>query len=143
MFQVNFNDRISPVCLPYDSQLFRYGDLTGRGATITGWGKTSFNGPSSDLLQQASFEIVSQDYCKKAFEKHVTITEVYLCASNTGSTKDSCQGDSGGPLVMFEPEKKRWYLMGIVSFGKKCAEPDYPGVYSRITKFLSWIESKI
>lgn len=28
-------------------------------------------------------------------------------------------GDSGGPLVMFDPEKKRYYLIGVVSFGKK------------------------
>ena len=47
------------------------------------------------------------------------------------------QGDSGGPLYM----KRNSYLvqLGIVSWGIGCARPDSPGVYTRVTKMMSWI----
>ncbi|XP_053212679.1 proclotting enzyme-like [Panonychus citri] len=141
--KVTFNERMAPICLPYDSQLFRFGNITGRSATITGWGRTSFNGPSSQVLLQASFEIVPQEYCKDAFKKWVPISNVYLCASNVGATRDSCQGDSGGPLVMFDNSMRKWYLMGIVSFGRRCATPGFPGVYTRVPEFLDWIEKNL
>ena len=32
-------------------------------------------------------------------------------------------------------------LSGIVSFGNGCAQPDYPGIYTRIEHYISWIES--
>lgn len=48
------------------------------------------------------------------------------------------QGDSGGPLIMWGDDG-RYYLMGIVSFGKKCATPGYPGAYTRVTKQLEWL----
>lgn len=34
----------------------------------------------------------------------------------------------------------RWELVGIVSHGINCAAPSKPGVYTRLTHFLIWIE---
>lgn len=112
---VRFNDRISPVCLPYDSQLIRTKSLTGRSAmskfdfwqfwksephyfsslTVTGWGATSYGGSSSPTLLQATLKVVNPNFCKNAFQKYMVITDEYLCAASEGFDKDSCQGDSG------------------------------------------------
>lgn len=52
------------------------------------------------------------------------------------------QGDSGGPLqVPFNAGCSRLYLqIGIVSFGEGCAFPDTPGVYTKVSFFIPWIE---
>ena len=42
----------------------------------------------------------------------------------------SSQGDSGGGLVMRTADGS-YTLSGIVSFGKGCGDPRYPGVYTR------------
>lgn len=59
-----------------------------------------------------------------------------ICAYADG--KDSCQGDSGGPLVA--KENGRYAIVGVVSYGHKCAEKGFPGVYARVTKNMDWIK---
>ncbi|GFR16481.1 proclotting enzyme [Trichonephila clavata] len=137
---VRFHDDISPVCLPFDS-LYNY-NLTGKISYVTGFGTTAFNGPSSDVLMEVGFDIQSQDLCRKAYERELNITEEYLCAGMMDGSKDSCQGDSGGPLVAVGKENK-YYLVGVVSFGKLCAQPGYPGVYTRVTKYLDWLRTNL
>ena len=49
----------------------------------------------------------------------------------------SFQGDSGGALMF--PKGAYYYAIGIVSFGFRCAEAGFPGVYTRVTHFLDFI----
>lgn len=45
----------------------------------------------------------------------------------------SKQGDSGGPMLVAGVQ------VGITSFGIGCANPNFAGVYTRVTKYVSWI----
>ncbi len=54
---------------------------------------------------------------------------------------DTCQGDSGGPLMAFV--NNTWILAGLTSFGYGCAEAGYPGVYTRVSSFISFINTNI
>lgn len=51
------------------------------------------------------------------------------------------QGDSGGPLQVENFNESGMFMQfGITSFGKFCGDKDTPGVYTRVSKFISWIE---
>ena len=54
-----------------------------------------------------------------------------------GFAQDGCQGDSGGPLAI--EENGNWYLVGVTSFGRGCGDPDFPGVWTRVSAFIPWI----
>ncbi|VDD74956.1 unnamed protein product [Mesocestoides corti] len=50
----------------------------------------------------------------------------------------SLQYDSGGPLMCSSDVDDQYIVVGIISFGFKCAS-GYPGIYTRVTSFLDWI----
>lgn len=63
-----------------------------------------------------------------------------LGVSRTRTASDSCAGDSGGPLYLPLPQGG-YALVGITSFGVGCAVAGYPGIYTRVSNFLDYIET--
>merc|ERR1712172_400845 len=122
-------------------------------SSVTGWGAKEFRGPTSNTLLQALIQVTSQDYCSEKFSQfsNVQIDDTKICARDVNAEsnsliKDACQGDSGGPLMLDrrgEDGKFRYHLVGVVSFGFKCAVPGFPGVYTRITEYDEWIKETI
>lgn len=139
---VQFNKNVSPVCLLSNDTFKSDTYYTGKRPYITGWGAVEWKGPSTTRLQVARIKFVSTTECATAYSRQAsptTINQKVMCAGEPGV--DTCQGDSGGPL-MFSPDSERYYLGGIVSFGYKCADPDFPGVYTRVAAFIDWINEK-
>ncbi|KAI1290127.1 Plasma kallikrein [Halotydeus destructor] len=133
---LDFQPHISPICLPPDNI-----ELVGRNATVTGWGRLSEGGILPSVLQEVKVPIVSNDRCKSMFlaaSRHEYIPEIFMCAGYEEGGRDSCQGDSGGPLQV-QGDDGHWFLAGIISWGIGCAEPNLPGVCTRISKFKDWI----
>ncbi|XP_076330439.1 proclotting enzyme-like [Tachypleus tridentatus] len=136
---VTFTDTIHPICLPYTT--LRNEDLTRRDAFTAGWGRTIADSDSqSEVLRQVKLPIWKQKHCVEAYNDNETyITKTNMCAGYGDGDKNACVGDSGGPLMMVGSDKK-FYLVGIVSFGNHpCDAPGYPSVYTRVTSFLNWI----
>uniref|UniRef100_A0AAY5EYL1 Peptidase S1 domain-containing protein n=1 Tax=Electrophorus electricus TaxID=8005 RepID=A0AAY5EYL1_ELEEL len=117
---------IQPVCLPSPSQAL----TTNHRCWVTGWGYRS-----------DQFAVcLSLSECKRAYDP---VSPRMLCAGVPTGEQDACRGDSGGPLSCRVSEGGRWFLTGIVSWGSGCGRPNFPGVYTRVAKFIYWINSHI
>jgi len=137
---IRFNKYISPACLPID---YEEEDFDGEIGMVAGWGRTEEKGKPSHILREVPVPIMTNDECTKTKYTTREITTTMMCAGYPNGKLDACQGDSGGPLN-WEPNdsKDTRYVIGIVSWGQGCARPGYPGVYTRITKYLEWIRLK-
>lgn len=106
---------------------------------IAGWGTTCFETcDGSSVLLEATVPIRSWDECSALFDPEgLVFTEGMFCAGGGIGTSDTCQGDSGGPIAVDGPAGRT--LVGVVSWGVGCADPVFPGVYTNVSRYGSWI----
>ncbi|XP_033334077.2 trypsin-1 [Megalopta genalis] len=129
---IDFKGNMRPVCLPEREKSF-----AGATGVVTGWGAIGESGPTSQTLQEVMVPILSNNECRNTKYPARRITDNMLCAGYKEGNKDSCQGDSGGPLHI--ANDNNYHLVGVVSWGEGCARPGYPGVYTRVNRYLTWI----
>lgn len=128
---------VRAVCLPPN----HFPTYEGANGVAYGWGVLKENDLyQPNIAQEVTLPVLGPDCNGKKFGD-VTFTSYMLCAGVEEGGRDTCIGDSGGPLTVVE--NKRHTIIAITSFGTGCARPGSPGVYSRITAYLSWIESKV
>ncbi|XP_039878646.1 suppressor of tumorigenicity 14 protein-like [Simochromis diagramma] len=133
--RVSLTQHIRPICLPSSTYYFH----SDQEAWITGWGTTLQGGVSASVLQMAEILIFSRRLCNLLL--YYRVTDNMLCAGFLSGGVDTCQGDSGGPLSVANSHG-RFFLAGVTSWGKGCALSFRPGVYTRVTKYRSWIKEK-
>lgn len=93
-------------------------------------------GKLSPDLQRVDVPIVGRAACQVSYGEE-SITDNMICAGFAEGGKDSCSSDSGGPIV------ENGILIGVVSFGRGCAEAGFPGVYTRLGNFVDWINENL
>jgi len=114
-------------------------ETTGQLATVAGWGRTSDGGFASPKLREVQLPLVNHDSCDRAYPGLFIEERILFCAGFANGGRDACQGDSGGPLFAFDQDLRGYRQAGIVSFGRGCALPDTPGVYTRVSAQARWI----
>ena len=109
-------------------------------ATVSGWGATREGGRGSSTLLAVSIPIVSNAQAAQLYR--IPMPASVLTAGLVGQGgADSCQGDSGGPLVVQSAAGPR--QAGVVSWGFGCGRAQYPGVYTRVSSYQSWLEQYV
>nr|XP_020444181.1 tryptase alpha/beta-1-like [Monopterus albus] len=140
---VNFTTHVLPICLAASDSTF----YNGTDAWVTGWGNVGSGvaPPVPYDLREVDVPVVGNRQCNCDYGVG-TITDNMMCAGSPAGGKGTCQilslkGDGGGPLV--SKQGGRWIQGGIVSFGIGCSLPNFPGVYTRVSQYQSWISSQV
>ncbi|XP_071770425.2 trypsin-like [Centroberyx gerrardi] len=122
------NSYVRPATLP--TKCARDGTM----CRISGWGRLLPSKESlSDKLQCLDAPLLSDNTCCNAYRQ--LFTKNMICAGFLKGGKDSCKGDSGGPMVCGGE------IQGVVSWGRGCAQRNYPGVYTKVCNYISWIKN--
>ncbi|XP_026877978.2 tissue-type plasminogen activator [Electrophorus electricus] len=109
---------------------------------ISGYGKREEFSPFySERVKRGYVRLWPQERCVPEKLSGRTITANMLCAGDTRGLDDACKGDSGGPLVC--EKGGRMTLVGVISWGDGCGKEDTPGVYTRVTKYITWVSRKM
>jgi hypothetical protein len=113
----------------------------GTNLDVLGMGTTSSGASNvASMLRDVKVPAITNDECKQAYNSN-SVTSKMLCAGYPEGKKDSCQGDSGGPLVQINGNIHT--QVGIVSWGAGCALAGKPGVYSRVSEEIEWMQGVI
>ncbi|XP_071859986.1 trypsin 3A1-like isoform X1 [Bombus fervidus] len=135
---VNVNGIVRTACLPEDKAI----DYTGATATVIGWGRTGENEPVSNELRRVNLPILSQEECNQAGYQKNRVNENMFCAGYLAGDHDACFGDSGGPLHV-KGTFGHLEIVGIISWGRGCARPNFPGIYTKLTNYLGWLKDNL
>ncbi|XP_058444541.1 serine protease persephone-like [Malaya genurostris] len=117
--------------------------------SIEGWGSTDPNDIGiSPVLLKANVTSLDRGACNDTLSKDKSrrsageLQNTQLCAlgrnAQNETVGDTCVGDSGGPLELIQARRR--YIVGVTSNGKLCGS-SWPGIYTRVSHYLDWIES--
>ncbi|NP_001153674.1 male reproductive organ serine protease 1 precursor [Bombyx mori] len=136
-------------CLPSDDKE-NYKSLTATGFGVTYSGAMK----GSETLMSVDVSIVNRSFCNQSMKYLIKrkilargIIETQLCAGDfEHGGKDTCQGDSGGPLQVMEDGVDCIHtfplhtVVGVTSFGRDCGRKLSPGIYTKVSEYVEWIE---
>jgi elastase-2 len=134
------SDTIAYATLPANNN----NDFAGTICVVTGWGRTSSSNTMPSILQQGQTTVLTLAQCRQDL---ITITtgiwSSHICVKHSSLSVTICSGDGGGPMNC--QSGPRYVVAGISSFGivnqlDQCL-PSYPAVFTRVSSYLSWIQS--
>ncbi|XP_077290908.1 trypsin-1-like [Arctopsyche grandis] len=138
-----YSYKIRPACLHVGNEVIK------NKAIATGWGTMEDLQTKSNKLLKVTLDKFSIEECRRKFSEgrkspQGIVDESQICYGSHTEVKDACQGDSGGPLQIYNNGVHCTYnVIGITSMGKQCGLIGVPGVYTRVSYYVPWIESVV
>ncbi|XP_030639725.1 complement component 1, r subcomponent [Chanos chanos] len=136
---LTFNSEVQPLCLPPEGAKYE------RSGWVSGFGYTEEMSISNEL-RYIVLPLVDQTECRNSFERLkqqkievMPFTDNMFCAGLTEGGADTCSGDTGSAFVLKDRESDRYWVAGIVSWGIQCGEKGRYGVYTRVSRYVEWI----
>ncbi|XP_063067968.1 uncharacterized protein LOC134459536 [Engraulis encrasicolus] len=134
---IKFTKFIVPACLP-DREFAESVLMKQSQAMISGFGRVREGGPQSTTLQKLTVPYVDRATCIDS--SSFKVSKHMFCAGYDKENMDACQGDSGGPHVTkYGTDPGTWFVTGVVSWGEGCAKAGKYGVYTQVSKFITWV----
>ncbi|GBG30630.1 Serine protease 56 [Hondaea fermentalgiana] len=136
---VEIQQYMDPADLPPPVSLADAGSSINDGTSVQvlGYGATNED-PDNDELRSVYLNAVDTDDCASTYELSSDLDQ-YLCAAAPG--KGICDRDFGGPLFLTQGSED--IQLGIASFSDGCDRGGYPGVYTSVAAYKSWIDSVV
>ncbi|KAL1491728.1 hypothetical protein ABEB36_012283 [Hypothenemus hampei] len=133
---------VNTICLPNFGTNF-----IGAQCIVTGWGQSAFNiyDAPTNPQKQVNVAVIPPEKCRTSFARPTVLgtnVDMYLdqmgelCAGGEAQ-KDACTEDGGSPLTCTRDGK--FWVVGLVIWGKNCGQPGVYGVYVNISYYANWI----
>ncbi|CAF1630812.1 unnamed protein product, partial [Didymodactylos carnosus] len=130
--------RVQPISLPEPMHSFN-----SQCCIVSGFGVIK-ESRHSTILKYLTVPLVDRDECARG-HRPKRIKDFHICAGFWSGGSDACSGDSGGPLACYDQSQNgsRPILAGVVSWGIRCALEKTYGVYTRVSRYVTWIHNTI
>jgi secreted trypsin-like serine protease len=121
-------------------------DYTHEDCSINGWGRYNDENKFSNQMLYVDIPVITNQDCADRVETitHAAILSTHICVISDPPGKGACNGDSGGPLNCFETQSNELIVVGSASWtittNENC-NPYYPSVYTRLSKYIDWIDN--
>lgn len=101
---------------------------------LSGWGSVDGSPRNgTERLRYTKVKLMGTKKCSSMYNWNIFDSQ--LCAGSKGN--GFCYGDLGAPLVLNQE------LVGLASWSVTCATDRFPGVYTRVDRFIPWIKSNL
>ncbi|KAJ8707530.1 hypothetical protein PYW08_010782 [Mythimna loreyi] len=140
--EIAFGKDLLPACLNIDEGFNHNGEAPG-------WGRLGHRQALADTLQVVKLEAFNASECAEIYHPHRHLKYGYdhekqMCYGHHTKIIDTCEGDSGGPLQYNQDHIRCLFsVVGVTSYGKNCGILGSAGMYTRVSYYVSWIESVV
>ncbi|XP_077557129.1 clotting factor B-like [Haemaphysalis longicornis] len=128
-----------PICLPT-----RTADFDNRLSYVLEW-SPKYYGKKAPMTLRARRALISNNgECGDVYSNIRTqelprgIIAGQICTDVRGN-EGGCDRYLGSPMIV--PDRSyRWSAVGVATFLEKCGDPNFPGIYTKVTHYLPWIQ---